>query len=92
MKSALFASGTAADRLQRLGAIVTVIGMILSLIAMSPAVFGEVLAPVWWALSMTTGLGLTILLVGVRRASAARSRAVRELTAARDSELSVGEK
>jgi Ni/Fe-hydrogenase subunit HybB-like protein len=92
MKSALFASGTAADRLLRLGGIVTVIGMILSLIAMSPAVFGEVLAPIWWALSMTTGLGLTILLVGVRRASAARSRAVQELTAARDSELSVGEK
>ena len=92
MKSAPFRSPAAVDRLLRIGGILTVVGMILSLVAMSPAVFGEVLAPIWWALSMTTGLGLSILLLGVRRASAARSRAVRELKTAGLSDLSVGEK
>ena len=92
MKSAPFRSPAAVDRLLRTGGILTVLGMVLSLIAMSPAVFGEVLAPIWWALSMTTGLGLCILLLGVLRASAARSRAVRVLKTSDRADLSVGEK
>lgn len=69
----------AGDRVLRFGAALTVVGMLLTLGAMSPAVFGGALSSVWWALSMLTGLGLVLLLVGVRRASSARSRAARQL-------------
>lgn len=92
MKSAPFAASSGADRLLRLGGAVTVIGMVLSLIAMSPVVLGQQLSSVWWALSMTTGAGLVLLLVGVRRVSAARSRAIRALRESTPHDVAVGEK
>ena len=77
MKSTLESQQKAADLLLRLGGALTVLGMLLTFGAMTPAVFGGHLASIWWALSMITGLGLVLLLIGIRRASSARSRAAR---------------
>lgn len=75
MKSTLNSQLQSVDRLLRFGGGLTVLGMILTLGAMSPAVFGGSLSSVWWALSMLTGVGLVLLLVGIRRATSVRSRA-----------------
>jgi hypothetical protein len=61
------------DRLLRVGAVVTVIGLICTLIALLPLVIpGLVLPSAWWFLSMITGVGLALVIAGL--AVSARSR------------------
>jgi hypothetical protein len=57
----------------RLGAIMLVIGMVFTLIALLP-LFTNLNPPsIWWGLSMLTGLGLGMILVGLRRSAKSRS-------------------
>lgn len=61
------------DRLLRVGMVVTVIGLLLSSVALLPLVFPDLDLPgAWWFLSMTTGLGLALVILGLIRASRAR--------------------
>jgi hypothetical protein len=61
------------DRILRVGAVVTVIGLICTLIAMIPLVAPSVELPsAWWFLSMITGVGLALVIIGL--AVSARSR------------------
>jgi hypothetical protein len=61
------------DRILRVGAVVTVIGLLCTLIAMIPLVAPSVDLPsAWWFLSMITGVGLALVIVGL--AVSARSR------------------
>ena len=66
-------TGSAGDRLLRIGAVVTVIGLVCTVIAMLPLVVpGLNLPSVWWFLSMITGVGLALVIAGL--AVSARSR------------------
>lgn len=67
------------DRILKVGGALTVLGMVLSLIAMSPVLFGGRLASAWWFLAMITGTGLICIIIGVRAASRARTRAVQSI-------------
>jgi hypothetical protein len=67
------------DRILKVGGVLLALGMVLSLIAMSPLVFGGHLASVWWFLAMLTGTGLICIIVGIKAASRARTRAVQSL-------------
>jgi hypothetical protein len=61
------------DRLLRIGAIVTVIGLACTVIAMLPLIIPSLQLPsAWWFLSMITGVGLALVIVGL--AVSARSR------------------
>lgn len=61
------------DRLLRVGAVVTVIGLVCTVIAMLPLVVpGLELPSAWWFLSMITGVGLALVIAGL--AVSARSR------------------
>jgi hypothetical protein len=61
------------DRLLRVGAVITVIGILCALVAMTPLVFTDVeLSGVWWFLSMLTGVGLAVVIIGLLRSSRAR--------------------
>jgi hypothetical protein len=63
------------DRLLRAGAIVTVIGLVCTLIAMLPLVVpGMTLPSAWWFLSMITGVGLAMVIIGLAVAARARRR------------------
>lgn len=70
------ASGRApGDRLLRAGAIVTAIGLVCTVIAMLPLVVpGLTLPPAWWFLSMLTGVGLAMVIIGLAVAARARRR------------------
>lgn len=68
------------DRLIRAGGVLMALGMGLTAVAMSPLLFGGHLPSAWWALSMITGVGLVVLLIGLRVAGATRSRLVQDLT------------
>lgn len=54
-----------ADLVIRVGAILTVIGIIFTLIAMLPLVTDLELPSAWWFLSMITGIGLAVVIVGL---------------------------
>lgn len=61
------------DRLLRVGAVVTVSGLVCTVIAMLPLVVpGLELPSAWWFLSMITGVGLALVIAGL--AVSARSR------------------
>ena len=61
------------DRILRVGIAVTVAGLICTVVAIIPLVVPSVeLSGVWWFLSMLTGVGLILVLVGLIRS--ARSR------------------
>lgn len=65
------------DRLMRVGAWVTGVGMVATLVAILPLVVPSLtLPPVFWWLAMLTGVGLTLLLVGLLRAARARGRRI----------------
>lgn len=65
--------GSTGDRLLRIGAVVTVIGLLCTVIAMLPLVVpGLELPSAWWFLSMITGVGLALVILGL--AVSARSR------------------
>ena len=64
-----------ADRLMRIGAIVTVLGIAFSLVALLPLVIPTLQLPsIWWALSMITGVGFAILLFGLRASAKVRKQ------------------
>ena len=54
-----------ADLVIRIGAILTVIGIVFTLIAMLPLVTDLELPSAWWFLSMITGIGLAVVIVGL---------------------------
>jgi VIT1/CCC1 family predicted Fe2+/Mn2+ transporter len=61
------------DLLLRIGAAVTVVGLACALVAMTPLVVPSVELPgVWWFLSMLTGVGLALMILGLLRSSRAR--------------------
>ena len=61
------------DLLLRTGAVITVIGLACVLIAMTPLLMPSVeLSGVWWFLSMLTGVGLALVIIGLLRSSRAR--------------------
>ena len=63
----------AGDRLLRAGAIVTVIGLAFTLVAMLPLLIPSMTLPAaMWFLSMITGIGLAMVIAGF--AVSARSR------------------
>ena len=62
------------DKMMRVGAVLTIVGMVCSVIAIAPYFFPTVKLPsFWWGLSMLTGLGLALILFGLRRSSRSRS-------------------
>ena len=61
------------DLLLRTGAVVTIVGLVCVLIAMTPLLVPSVELPgVWWFLSMLTGVGLALVIIGLLRSSRAR--------------------
>ena len=65
------------ERLMRIGAWTTAVGMALALVALLPLVVPSISLPsAFWWLAMITGVGLTLLLVGLWRAARARGRRV----------------
>jgi hypothetical protein len=64
---------SAGDRLLRIGAVVTVVGLMCTVIAMLPLAIPDLELPsAWWFLSMITGVGLALVIAGL--AVSARSR------------------
>lgn len=50
----------------RVGAVVTVIGFVATIIAILPLVIESVELPgIWWFLSMITGVGLLLIILGL---------------------------
>ena len=65
----------AGDRLLRAGAVVTVICLICTLIAMLPLIIPDLTLPsAWWFLSMIAGLGLGLILIGLIITARSRRR------------------
>jgi uncharacterized membrane protein len=63
----------AGDRLLRIGAVVTILGLVFTVIAMLPLLFPSLsLPPALWFLAMITGVGLAMVIAGF--AVNARSR------------------
>ncbi len=62
------------DRLLRAGVAMTGLGMALTLIAMLPLVTDLELPSAFWWLSMLTGVGLGMIIVGLARNGRSRSR------------------
>jgi|GEM_PF-332702 len=62
-----------AQRVIKIGAILTVIGIVLSLIAILPLVSDIELSSAWWFLSMTTGIGLATVIAGLTMSARSRS-------------------
>jgi len=59
----------------RIGGIVTLVSLGFTVIAMLPLIFDSLdLPPAMWFLSMITGLGLAIILLGVLRSARSRRR------------------
>lgn len=68
-------AATRGDRLIRVGAGVSVVGMSIALLALLP-LFGSIKLPsLFWALSMLTGVGFGLILLGLARKGRQRSRA-----------------
>ena len=61
------------DRLMRAGAVILAIGMVFTLIAILPLFTDLDLPSILWGLSMFTGVGLAMILIGLRRSSKTRS-------------------
>ena len=77
-------SAAPGDRLIRAGLVVTVLGMLLSLVAMVPLVTAvELPSALWWR-SMLVGVGLAMVLLGLARNGRRRSRAQTAAPAALD--------
>jgi hypothetical protein len=63
------------EKLMKIGGIVLVTGMICTAIAILPLFFTNLDLPsIWWFLSMLSGVGLALILFGLRRSSKVRSR------------------
>ena len=61
------------NRLMLTGSVILASGMLLTLIAILPLFIDLQLPWYWWALSMLTGLGLLLILIGLKRSSKTRS-------------------
>jgi hypothetical protein len=61
------------NRLMLTGGVILATGMLLTLVAVLPLFIDLQLPWYWWALSMLTGLGLLLILLGLRRSSKTRS-------------------
>lgn len=72
-----------AQRVIRAGAILTIIGIVATLIAILPLVSDIELSGAWWFLSMITGVGLATVLAGLTMS--ARSRSTRPTRSTRSS-------
>lgn len=65
-----------ADRILRIGVIVTVLGLGFTLVAIIPLVLPDIDMPsALWFLAMLTGVGLAIVVAGLALQSRARRRA-----------------
>jgi hypothetical protein len=60
------------DRVIRAGVVITVLGIIFSLIALLPLVSEVELPSMWWFLSMVTGIGLATILAGLTMSAKSR--------------------
>lgn len=58
----------------RIGAYLTIAGMIFTVIAILPLVSDINLPSTWWFLSMLTGLGLALILIGLITTARSRRR------------------
>ena len=68
----------AGDRLLRAGAVVTVIGLIATMIAMLPLIIPSLtLPPAMWFASMVIGIGLAMVIAGFAVSARARGRSAR---------------
>jgi hypothetical protein len=68
----------AGDRLLRAGAIVTVIGILATMVAMLPLVIPSLtLPPAMWFASMIIGIGLAMVIAGFAVSARARGRSAR---------------
>lgn len=66
-------NSSSADRTLRAGAWVTAVGLVFTLIALLPLVFPDLQLPgALWFLSMLTGVGLLIVLIGLVQAARQR--------------------
>jgi hypothetical protein len=66
-------TSTSADRVLRAGAVITVIGLVCTLVAILPLVVPSLELPsLMWFLAMLTGVGLIVVFLGL--AMQARSR------------------
>jgi hypothetical protein len=61
------------NRLMLTGGVILAAGMLLTLVAVLPLFIDLQLPWYWWALSMLTGLGLLLILLGLIRSSKTRS-------------------
>ncbi len=75
---------TRAQRVIKAGAILTIIGLVATLIAILPLVSDIELSGTWWFLSMITGVGLATVLAGLTMS--ARSRSTSSLASGSPSE------
>lgn len=61
------------DKLMRIGSALLVVGMIFTLVAITPLFVPSVHLPSFmWALSMITGLGLALVILGLRQSGQVR--------------------
>lgn len=63
------------DRVIQVGVVLTLVGMGFALVALLPLVTGLELPSALWGLSMLTGVGFALVLVGLVRNGRTRSRA-----------------
>jgi hypothetical protein len=77
-------SAARGDRLIRAGAVVTAVGMLLTLVAMIPLVTDVELPSAFWWLSMLVGVGMGMVLLGLARNGRRRSRSQTAARAALD--------
>jgi hypothetical protein len=68
-------TATPGDRLIRAGVITSVAGMILALVSLLPLVTDLELPSLFWGLSMLTGIGFALILIGLARKGRRRARA-----------------
>jgi protein-S-isoprenylcysteine O-methyltransferase Ste14 len=79
------------ERLMIAGAIVTVIGMVLTFVAIVPLANSKWNLPsIFWALAMVTGIGLGLLMYGFWRAARGRSKRIRRAAAEFDQQQGSG--
>jgi hypothetical protein len=65
---------TRAQRVIKAGAILTIIGLAATLIAILPLVSDIELSGTWWFLSMITGVGLATVIAGLTMSARSRSK------------------
>ena len=62
------------DRLIRVGAVLCVVGMVVTLVSLLPMVLDVEVPSLFWALSMLVGVGFALILLGLFRKGRRRSR------------------